>query len=91
MIGVAVRDHGIGMTEEARQHAFDRFYRSDRSGHIPGTGLGLSLVKEIMKLRGGAVTLESEPDVGTCITLWFPPAPPELADAPTTAVETVDP
>lgn len=91
MIGVAVRDHGIGMTEEARQHAFDRFYRSDRSGHIPGTGLGLSLVKEIMKLHGGAVTLESEPDVGTCITLWFPPAPPELADAPTTAVETVDP
>lgn len=92
LVGVAIRDHGIGMTEEARRHAFDRFYRSDRSGHIPGTGLGLSLVKEIMKIHGGTVTLESEPDIGTCITLWFPPAPPEsAAAAPTTAVEVFHP
>lgn len=72
LVGVAVRDHGIGMNEEARARAFERFYRSDRSGHIPGTGLGLSLAREIMTIHGGSVTLESEPDVGTCITLWFP-------------------
>ena len=72
LIGISVRDHGIGMNEEARRRAFERFYRSDRSGHIPGTGLGLALVKEIMTVHGGEVTLESEPDVGTCITLWFP-------------------
>jgi PAS domain S-box-containing protein len=92
LFGIAIRDHGIGMTEEARLHAFDRFYRSDRSGHIPGTGLGLSLVKEIMKIHGGSVTLESEPDVGTCITLWFPPAQPESATAaPPTASEAFHP
>lgn len=71
-VGVSVRDHGIGMDAEESSHAFERFYRSDRSGHIPGTGLGLALVSEIMKIHGGTVTLESEPDVGTCITLWFP-------------------
>lgn len=72
LIGISVRDEGIGMNEEARAHAFERFYRSDRSGNIPGTGLGLPLVLEIVKLHGGSVTLDSEPDVGTCITLWFP-------------------
>jgi signal transduction histidine kinase len=73
---VSVRDHGIGMNEEARARAFERFFRSDRSGHIPGTGLGLSLVQEIMNIHGGRVDLDSEPDRGTCVTLWFP-----LADA----------
>lgn len=82
LAGVAVRDHGIGMNEEARAHAFERFYRSDRSGHIPGTGLGLSLAREIMTIHGGSVTLESEPDVGTCITLWFPLAAPPRTEAP---------
>ncbi len=82
LIGISVRDHGIGMNEEALAHAFERFYRSDRSGHIPGTGLGLPLVLEIVKLHGGSVTLDSEPDVGTCITLWFPVA---CTEAPTAA------
>lgn len=82
LIGISVRDHGIGMSEEAQRHAFQRFYRSDRSGHIPGTGLGLSLVSEILAIHGGSVTLESEPDKGTCVTLWFPLEPP---DTPTAA------
>ncbi|MBV2264726.1 MAG: HAMP domain-containing histidine kinase, partial [Thauera sp.] len=72
LVGVSVRDHGIGMNEEARARAFERFFRSDRSGHIPGTGLGLSLVQEIMNIHGGRVDLDSEPDRGTCVTLWFP-------------------
>ena len=71
-IGVSVRDHGMGMDAEESSRAFERFFRSDRSGHIPGTGLGLPLVREIMKLHGGGVSLESQPDLGTCLTLWFP-------------------
>jgi len=71
-IGVSVRDHGMGMDAEESSRAFERFFRSDRSGHIPGTGLGLPLVREIMKLHGGGVSLESQPDIGTCLTLWFP-------------------
>lgn len=74
LIGIAVRDQGIGMAPEEARHAFERFYRSDRSGHIPGTGLGLSLVKEILQVHGGEVSLESTAGVGTCVTLWFPVA-----------------
>lgn len=81
LIGIAVRDHGIGMSTEARQRAFERFYRSDRSGHIQGTGLGLSLVSEILAIHGGSVTLDSELDRGTCVTLWFPLADLELPSA----------
>ncbi|MBV2263561.1 MAG: PAS domain S-box protein [Thauera sp.] len=81
LVGIAVRDHGIGMNAEELAHAFERFYRGDRSGHIPGTGLGLSLVKEIMKLHGGSVSLESTPDAGTCVTLWFPVAAQQTAPA----------
>jgi signal transduction histidine kinase len=86
-IGVSVRDHGIGMDAEESSRAFERFYRTDRSGHIPGTGLGLALVHEIMKIHGGAVSLESQVDIGTCITLWFPLAltvvePTPYASAP---------
>jgi signal transduction histidine kinase len=71
-IGIAVRDQGIGMTPEQLTHAFERFYRADTSGNIPGTGLGLSLVKEVVTLHMGEVTLESEAGVGTCVTLWLP-------------------
>ncbi|GGN37876.1 PAS domain-containing sensor histidine kinase [Deinococcus daejeonensis] len=48
LLHVSVTDQGIGMTAEQRHQAFERFYRADSSGSIPGTGLGLSLVQEIM-------------------------------------------
>ncbi|WP_296509888.1 HAMP domain-containing sensor histidine kinase [Rhodoferax sp.] len=70
--GIAVRDHGIGMTPEQCAHAFERFYRADASGNIPGTGLGLSLVKEIVELHAGRVELQSSPGAGTTVTLWLP-------------------
>jgi signal transduction histidine kinase len=50
MVGVTVRDRGIGMTRDQAARVFDRFYRADPSGPIPGTGLGLPLVKEVMDL-----------------------------------------
>ncbi|MFP5340600.1 MAG: sensor histidine kinase, partial [Gammaproteobacteria bacterium] len=43
---ISIRDQGIGMTPEQLSRAFERFYRADASGNIPGTGLGLNLVKE---------------------------------------------
>jgi signal transduction histidine kinase len=50
----------------------ERFYRADPSGNIPGTGLGMSLVKEIVELQGGRVDLASQPGRGTSVTLWLP-------------------
>ncbi|MFC3834108.1 PAS domain S-box protein [Deinococcus rufus] len=73
---ILVEDHGIGMTPEHARRAFERFYRADDSGSIPGTGLGLSLVQEIMHGHGGDVTLHSVPGQGTTVILTFPLAPP---------------
>ena len=71
-IGVQVSDQGIGMTPEQLTHACERFYRADTSGNIPGTGLGLSLVKEIMQVQGGSIDMASEYGKGTTVTLWMP-------------------
>lgn len=69
---VEVTDLGIGMTAAQVERAFERFYRADASGNIPGTGLGLSLVKEIAELHKGQVTLASAWGVGTTASLWIP-------------------
>ncbi|WP_412030275.1 PAS domain S-box protein [Deinococcus yunweiensis] len=79
-VQVTVEDHGIGMTPDQSRRAFERFYRADDSGNIPGTGLGLSLVQEIMHCHGGQATLRSAPGQGTTVTLAFPlvsPVAPE--------------
>ena len=80
---VSVQDQGIGMTPEQLERAFERFYRADASGNIPGTGLGLNLVKEIAEIHGGSVELSSEPGVGTIASLWLP-----LAGAAVESTET---
>jgi PAS domain S-box-containing protein len=76
-VGVRVQDHGIGMLPHESSRAFERFFRADTSGKTPGTGLGLSLVKEIVELHGGTVELESELGCGTSVTLWFPRSRPQ--------------
>lgn len=75
MVGVTVRDCGIGMSAQECQRVFERFYRADPSGNIPGTGLGMSLVKEIVELQGGRIDLDSAPGQGTAVTMWFPSEP----------------
>lgn len=72
-IGVQVADEGMGMTAEQVSHVFERFYRADASGNIPGTGLGMAIVKEILELHGGEAVVNSIPAVGTTVTLWLKP------------------
>lgn len=81
MVGIEVRDHGMGLTADQLARVSERFYRADASGTIPGTGLGMSIVKEIIELHGGELRLESERHVGTAVTLWLPSAPPALTQA----------
>ena len=71
-VGLRVTDTGIGMTPQQTARVFERFYRADPSGNTPGTGLGMSLVKEIMELHGGRVDITSELGRGTAVTLWWP-------------------
>ena len=72
MVGIEVRDNGIGMTAQQTTHCFDRFYRADTSGKLAGAGLGLSLAKEIIDLHHGRVEVQSEFGKGTAVTLWLP-------------------
>lgn len=73
-VGLRVTDRGIGMSPEQLARVFERFYRADPSGNIPGTGLGMSLVKEIVELQGGRVDVASTLGKGTTVTLWLPVA-----------------
>ena len=68
-VGIRVTDHGLGMTSEQAARICERFYRVDTSGNIPGTGLGMSIVKEIMELHGGQVEIQSQLGAGTSVTL----------------------
>ncbi|MBR5044863.1 MAG: PAS domain-containing protein [Clostridia bacterium] len=71
---LCVKDTGIGIPSEYRDRIFERFYRVDsaRSNDSPGTGLGLSIVKHAAALHNAQIELESEPGVGTEITVRFP-------------------
>jgi PAS domain S-box-containing protein len=71
-VAVVIRDQGIGMTPEQLARVGERFYRADKSGNIPGTGLGMAIVTGTMTLMGGAVDIASELGRGTSVTLWFP-------------------
>ena len=71
-VGVCVGDQGIGMTPAQVAQVFERFYRADKSGQVPGTGLGMSLVKEIMDLHQGEVEIVSTLGQGTRVCLWLP-------------------
>jgi len=69
-----VRDQGLGMTPQQVARVCERFYRADTSGKIPGTGLGMSIVREIIELHGGAVEIDSYPGKGSTVILRLPAA-----------------
>ena len=75
VLEIAVQDPGIGMTAEELSHVCERFYRADKSGAIPGTGLGMAIVKEIIELMDGRLALSSVPGKGTRVTLCLPEVP----------------
>lgn len=67
-----VRDTGIGIPPSDRQYLFESFYRAGNVGDIPGTGLGLTMVKTCLELHGGQVAVESEVGTGTTFTVTLP-------------------
>ena len=71
---VSVADKGPGLSAEDQAHIFERFYRVDTSrqrSSNDGSGLGLSIVDEVMKAHGGTVSVASEPGKGATFTLHF--------------------
>ncbi len=67
-----VIDHGIGIPEEDRARVFDVFYRAKNAGNVSGTGLGLTLVRQIAEAHNGVIFCESEVGVGTTFSLRIP-------------------
>lgn len=70
MAEIRVCDNGIGMKEEDVEKAFDKFYRADYKKS--GSGLGLSICNEIIKLHGGEISISSLPGQGTAVTIRLP-------------------
>ena len=70
---LTVEDSGIGISNENLSRIFERFYRVDksRSKKTGGTGLGLAIVKHIVEIHGAKLAIESQPDVGTMISVKF--------------------
>ena len=64
---VRVRDHGPGISQEDKDRVFDRFYRADQARTMPGSGLGLSIVEEIVAFHGGSTIIEDAPDGGAVV------------------------
>ncbi len=67
-----VEDEGPGIPPEAQKHVFDRFYQTDSSHREEGNGLGLALVKQIVLLAGGTVSVENLPERGCRFTVELP-------------------
>jgi signal transduction histidine kinase len=71
---VAVRDTGLGMTEEARKHLFEKFYRirTKETEDISGTGLGLYVTKSMIEKMGGSISVASTPGLGSTFAITLP-------------------
>jgi signal transduction histidine kinase len=89
---VAVEDTGIGIDPTHHDKVFERFYRvtPDRGDH--GAGLGLAIVKSICRAHGGAISLRSVPEFGSCFTIEIPllTAKSEMAAANIAATAAVE-
>ncbi len=67
-----VQDSGIGIDPEDVPHLFERFYRGRNVSHVPGNGLGLAIVHEIVSLHGGTLEVESRLGQGSTFRVWLP-------------------
>ncbi|HEX6480538.1 MAG TPA: PAS domain-containing sensor histidine kinase [Ktedonobacteraceae bacterium] len=73
-VTIRVRDHGLGIPREQREKIFERFYRAagPQQRAIPGLGMGLYIVAEIVQRHGGTISVDSEVGKGSTFTVTFP-------------------
>ena len=71
-IVLQVEDHGIGISHDVQAKVFDRFMSDGQGSKHRGAGLGLSIIKNLVELHGGSISLDSEPGKGTTVTVRLP-------------------
>ncbi|MCA9672849.1 MAG: HAMP domain-containing histidine kinase [Myxococcales bacterium] len=76
-----VSDQGLGIPPEDLPHLFEAFHRGSNTGMIPGTGLGLAVVKRSLDVHGGTIDVESQLGRGTTFTVRVPFVPQEEVEA----------
>lgn len=69
---IDIIDYGLGIPQNQHKKVYSSFFRGDNVRNIKGTGLGLLIVHNLVKMNGGKITLESEENQGTTFTLEFP-------------------
>lgn len=69
---LSLRDNGVGIGQEDLSHIFERLYKCDRGRSRKGSGLGLSIVRQLVEKMGGSIQAESTPGAGTTFFLAFP-------------------
>lgn len=84
---VSVEDHGIGIDADDIDKMFQLYFRARTSTGIPGTGIGLHLVKQIVELHGGQISVESERGKGTRFTVKLPVNGPSISGQETAPSE----
>ena len=77
-----VTDTGIGITEDQIKHIFDRFHqvKGAKGRSLEGTGIGLSMVKELVKILSGTIKVSSQPDKGSTFTIAIPTGKEHIPD-----------
>lgn len=68
-VSIVVRDRGIGISEEDKEHLFERFFRGQNAFNIQGTGLGLNIILKYIELMNGEISVESKLNEGTTFTI----------------------
>lgn len=72
-VSVSIQDTGVGIKEEDLPHVFNRFYKAEHSRNdASGSGLGLSIAKQIVEQHRGTIHISSQIDVGTVVTIRLP-------------------
>ena len=69
---IVVADNGVGIEKDDLKHIFERLYKCDKGRSEKGSGLGLSIVHQLVKKMNGTITAESTPGNGTMFALYFP-------------------
>ena len=70
-VELTVKDNGLGIRDEDKEHLFEKFWRAKEEHDVDGTGLGLFIVRQLVRMMGGSVEIDSTYGEGTIVTIML--------------------